>query len=88
MRLTNYIAIVTVILLLFISGVFILGKERSHKIPPSEFMTIFANKRYEKLIDKICSFQHVIVVGKDADGVDVFVGYTLNQTLGEEHNVN
>lgn len=51
-------------------------------------MTIFENKKYNKLIDRLSSLQHVIVKGKDEDGVDLFVNYALNVTLPEEHTVN
>lgn len=88
MRLRIYLLIGLALVFAFLSGVFILGDEKSHKLEPTEFMTIFDHKKYSKLIEKLSSLQHVIIKGKDEDGVDVFVNYALNITLAEEHTVN
>jgi hypothetical protein len=53
MGLRIYLLIVLAIISAFLSGVFILGDEKSHKLEPTEYMTIFENKKYSKLIDKL-----------------------------------
>lgn len=71
---------------LFITAVYFLGSEPDHKLPPNNFVSIYQNKQYQTIVNKISQQNHVIIEGKAEDGVDVFASYVFNVTL-DENNV-